>query len=141
MSRLAASFLLAVALAACGGGEQGADGDDPRAAAPEVELHVVSRPKGPRGEALDVTLTCDPAGGSHPDPEAACQALAANRDALAEVDSQTVCTQEYGGPARARVSGTIREERVEAELTRSNGCEIARWEALAPLVDPSGLAQ
>ncbi len=47
------------------------------------------------------TLTCDPVGGTHPDPEAACSALAEHRSALRPVPKNKMCAQVYGGPERA----------------------------------------
>jgi hypothetical protein len=42
-----------------------------------------------------------------------------------------VCTQIYGGPERIVVTGTVDGEPVRAEVTRQNGCEIARYDLLA----------
>jgi hypothetical protein len=44
------------------------------------------------------------------------------------------CTQIYGGPEVARVTGRFRGNRIWAEFRRSDGCEIARWERLRPLL-------
>ncbi|WP_323132488.1 SSI family serine proteinase inhibitor, partial [Kineococcus indalonis] len=56
------------------------------------------------------TLTCAPdgtPGGDHPDAAAACAALAAATvDPFAPVPRDRTCTQVYGGPQRATVSGT-----------------------------------
>jgi len=46
----------------------------------------------------------------------------------------TACTEIFGGPERARVRGTLRGEPVSAEFSRVNGCEINRWDAVAPLL-------
>jgi hypothetical protein len=76
-------------------------------------------------------LTCDPAGGTHPDPEAACAALAAKgASALPPVPEDRMCTQIFGGPQTARITGTWRGEPVNATFSRTNGCEISRWTAL-----------
>ena len=42
-----------------------------------------------------------------------------------------VCTQIYGGPERIVVTGTVEGDPVRAEVTRANGCEIARYDLLA----------
>jgi hypothetical protein len=57
-----------------------------------------------------------------------------NATALQPVRADMSCTQEYGGPERARVVGTVDGTPVSAELSRANGCEIARWESLGPLL-------
>ena len=124
--------VVVLAAAACGGE---ADGDEP-AGGFSADLRVLSEPAGPGGPEIDVTLTCGPPGGTHPDPEAACAALERNVDALAPVGEGVVCTQEYGGSARAIVRGSAGGADVNAAFSRTNGCEIDRWDRLAPLLDP-----
>jgi hypothetical protein len=49
------------------------------------------------------------------------------------------CTEIYGGDQAAEVKGTGPDgTTVRAILNRSNGCEIARWDVLAPLVEVPG---
>ena len=45
-----------------------------------------------------------------------------------------MCTQQYGGPATARVTGTWQGQHVDATFDRTNGCEIARWNTLRPVL-------
>jgi hypothetical protein len=84
------------------------------------------------------TLTCDPAGGDHPDPADACAALEAARAAslnpLEPVPANMACTEIYGGEQTAVIDGTLDGEPFRTELSRVNGCEIARWDALTPVV-------
>jgi hypothetical protein len=49
-----------------------------------------------------------------------------------------VCTQIYGGPQVARVTGRIDGRRVWATLGRTDGCEISRWDRLSPWLLPAG---
>lgn len=84
------------------------------------------------------TLTCEPVGGSHPDPEAACAALAANASALQPVAKDRMCAQVYSGPERATITGTWGDQQVLATLSRVNACETARWDALVPLLPTGG---
>lgn len=85
-------------------------------------------------------LTCNPTGGNHPDPQLACSVLGAQGErALPPVPAGTMCTELYGGPQKATISGTWRGQRVSARFSRTNGCEIARWDALRGLL-PSGEA-
>jgi len=44
-----------------------------------------------------------------------------------------MCTQIYGGPEEARVTGTFRGRSIDARFNRVNGCEIARWNRVAVL--------
>ena len=107
---------------------------DAAAEAPATELTVTFWPQGRDGESVEATLTCDPAGGTHPDPEAACAALAADPEALEPVPPDAVCTMIFGGPERATVVGVLAGENVNAAFERSNGCEIDRWDRMAVLL-------
>ncbi|MDQ0787961.1 SSI family serine proteinase inhibitor [Streptomyces sp. B3I8] len=83
-------------------------------------------------------LRCHPGGGSHPDPGGACATLDRRttwgRDPFAPVPPDALCTMRYGGPATARVTGTWAGRPVDASYDRVDGCEIARWEALVPVL-------
>jgi hypothetical protein len=46
------------------------------------------------------------------------------------VPATVACTQIYGGPQTALVTGEFRGRRVRATFNRKNGCEIARWNAV-----------
>lgn len=116
---LLAVGLLAVGLAGCAG-----EGD-------KLSVHYDDG----KGNTSDWTLTCDPPGGDHPDPEAACRALEKNgRTALPPVPKDQACTMIYGGPQKARITGTWNGKQVDSTLSRTNGCEIARWKALTGLL-------
>lgn len=74
-----------------------------------------------------------------PDPAAACEVLTANGDLIsAEPDPGAMCTQQYGGPETAVVTGTVDGEQVNARLSREDGCEIARWTMFEPLLGTPG---
>lgn len=82
-------------------------------------------------------LRCDPPGGDHPRPRAACRDLAAAAEAaFAPPPADELCTQQYGGPRTARISGTYRGRPVDVRLERTDGCAIARWEALGDVLPP-----
>ena len=81
------------------------------------------------------TLTCgDVPGGDHPDPQATCAHLAALDDPFAPPAADVVCTEQYGGPQTAHVIGRWSGEEVDLELSRSDGCRIAQWDALGPFL-------
>ena len=84
------------------------------------------------------TLTCDPLGGDHPAAEAACHALEAAADPFAPVPADLGCIQVYGGPEIATITGHWDGRPVAATYRRSDGCEIARWDALAAVLAPPG---
>jgi hypothetical protein len=92
------------------------------------------------GEGTDGTyeLRCHPGSGSHPDAEEACAALDRGarwgKDTFAPVPPGGFCTMQYGGPATAHVTGTWAGRPVDATYDRSDGCEIARWDRLVPVL-------
>jgi hypothetical protein len=144
----------ATALAVVGLGLLGACGDQ-QAGAPVTSTSPTSTPSGSAqataGDELTVvvddgtgatttwTLTCTAdgvAGGDHPDGRNACTAIAAAKAPWAPVPKDMACTQVYGGAQTATVTGTWRGEGVDARFARNNGCEIARWDRIAPLLQP-----
>ncbi len=85
-------------------------------------------------------LECHPDGGNHPEARDACGRLDRTttwgRSPFAPVPPGTMCTMQYGGPATAEVRGTWAGRPVEARFDRGDGCEIARWDALVPVLPP-----
>jgi hypothetical protein len=127
--RVLGSMLLLAALAACGSG----GATDRPAPSGQDELVIVAR----TGEAPTVTwrLTCNPPRGSHPDPATACRVLTEHGDqALPAVPGNRACTQLYGGPETATITGRWRGRSLHSSFSRTNGCEIARWTALTGLL-------
>ena len=84
-------------------------------------------------------LTCNPPGGTHPDPKAACRALEANGAvALPPVPKDKACTQIYGGPETASITGTWQGQPVMSRFARNDGCQISRWKLLEGLLPLGG---
>ena len=84
-------------------------------------------------------LTCNPPGGTHPDPKAACRALETNgAAALPAVPKDKACTQIYGGPETATITGTWKGQPVMSRFARNDGCEISRWKLMEGLLPPGG---
>jgi len=48
-----------------------------------------------------------------------------------------LCTEVYGGPEVARISGKIAGQQVNAVINRTNGCGISDWNNLAALLGPA----
>jgi hypothetical protein len=95
------------------------------------------------GEGRDGTyeLECHPSGGTHPHAQEACGKLDQGRwgrDTFAPTPADANCTMQYGGPARAHITGTWHGRPVDATYDRSNGCEISRWDKLVPVLPETG---
>ncbi len=156
---------LLATLAGCGGQSPSTQVDSPTVAASTAGNQVVGAavpwptggasvpatlPSGPSGSAdlrIDLddgsghtatwTLTCEPAGGSHPEPARACGVLGAEGGrALEDVPAETVCAQLYGGPQVATISGSWRGVPVSARISREDACQTDRWTALLGLLPP-----
>jgi hypothetical protein len=110
-------LLCTIVLVGCGGD------DEPAPAEPGsgTRLEVVVHPQGADGPAVRRTVT---------------DTRLTARD-LRPVAPMTACTEIYGGPATATVTGTLDGQEVDAEFRRTNGCEIARWERAQELLGPA----
>ncbi len=124
MPRLAVSLLLAALL----GGAATATAGSPAAA----HLRVTVWPSGrDAGGAVVRTLRCAPPGGTVRRPGLACRRLAALAHPFAPVPPHVFCTDIYGGPQEALVTGTFAGRTVWARFNRQNGCQIDRWNRVA----------
>ncbi|MDP2710110.1 MAG: hypothetical protein Q8O56_02735 [Solirubrobacteraceae bacterium] len=142
---LALGFALLGALALNGCG----DADDEPAAPPTettesgvIELTI--RYDDGAGDTTLGTLTCradaQRAGGALRDAAPAAELCDRARGLadflLAEPDRTRACTQIFGGPETARVTGTIDGREVDRRFSRTNGCEIADFTRAAGLLQP-----
>ena len=92
-----------------------------------------------RREKVRWTLSCAPARGNHPRPAATCRELGRlGWQALRPVPEKTACTDIFGGPQLALVTGRVGGRRVWARLTRTDGCQIERWDRVPSLLPPGG---
>ncbi|MDR7086443.1 hypothetical protein J2X11_001282 [Aeromicrobium panaciterrae] len=86
-------------------------------------------------EPVVMKLRCFPPGGDHPQAKQACDAI--NVDGIKSFDpvpADQACTMIYGGPQVATVVGTYKGIDVDTTFSRTNGCEIDRWEKLGTTV-------
>ena len=129
MRLLCLTAVFVAAAVGCGSGNGSA------AAEPSARLTITAWPQG-RGESAgrQWTLRCGPVGGTHPQRAKACARLSALANPFAPVPKDMACTEIYGGPQEALVTGTLRGRKISARFSRTNGCEIARWDRVAVLV-------
>ncbi|MBE2318474.1 hypothetical protein DVA67_021005 [Solirubrobacter sp. CPCC 204708] len=131
MHRLALAVIAALAFAACGSDEPttpatGGGSDE------LASLVVTVDSDGDGAEApKELEVSC-----KQPTDSDACGAAAGISAAdLRPTADDVACTQQFGGPETATIKGAIRGEPVDASFARSDGCEISRWEKVAPLLD------
>jgi Subtilisin inhibitor-like len=103
-------------------------------AAALAALTITVWPQGMDEASQRWTLRCGPAGGSHPSRAAACTKLLATPNPFRRVPRGSVCTEIFGGPDVAIVTGRFRGARVWAKFQLRNGCEISRWKRVVPLL-------
>lgn len=106
---------------------------------------------------LTITLTESPGAAEHsfrlvanngkvspkstlPDPDAALAAVERYGEGIffPEPRPEQLCTQQYGGPQVALVSGTFNGRPVTSHFSLTDGCEISKWRAMAPLLGATG---
>jgi hypothetical protein len=127
MRRSAPALLAAAALfAACGS-------DEPTASPPQglANLTVTLDNDGPKGApAKELELTCENAGDSQ-----ACKTVSTlTTQDLAPTPANMACTQIFAGPETASITGTLRGSPVNAKFSRSDGCQVKRWQRVQPLL-------
>jgi len=125
--------LAALAAGGCGGDDEQAASPSPQATLADLTVTVDPDGDGAK-KARSAQVTCSAAGDSE-----VCGAVAKlTADDFAPTGSQTACTQQYGGPETATVTGTLDGETIDARFSRENGCEIARWEKVMQLLGAAG---
>jgi hypothetical protein len=73
-----------------------------------------------------LTVTCQAE-----DAKGLCAQIAAAKDAFAEPGKGKACTQQFGGPQRATVTGVLLGKKIDTAFSLANGCQITRWNKLA----------
>ena len=97
-----------------------------------TSLHITVWPNGEGNTPKRAyTLRCAPVGGTLPHRAAACRRLAALKAPFAPTPKNLACTEQYGGPQQALVTGRFRGHLIRARFSRKDGCEISRWSRVA----------
>jgi hypothetical protein len=141
--------LIAASLVGCGSADRAPDrdaqADQPSSPSPDQSPDRTSLAiavENPAGGWRSYTLTCDPAGGTHPMPQLACRTLdAADRP----FESQTAW--ELGkrcfplpSNQHAVITGTWRGDEVAAKYDQTSTCAAERWGTIAVVFVPMNAA-
>ena len=135
MRRTLLTLAVFAALAATGCGE---DDEQPASPSPQAALADLSVRVDPDGtgakKPLTAEVTCDAPGDSE-----VCAAVAnLTADAFAPTGSARPARSSTAARRPRPVTGTLRGEKVDARFSRENGCEISRWQDVAPLLAAAG---
>jgi hypothetical protein len=109
----------------------------------DAELAIAVKPS-QDGTAVNYTLVCKAgapvAESQHPSAAAACAALKKNPAVLNQPGPRkdVSCTQQYGGPQVATVTGAVDGTPVESTFMLRNGCEIGAWNAAKDILGSAG---
>ncbi len=129
--RRAALIAVCLAAAGCGDDPPAPARDDDPATAVRVTLDADGRGA---GRAREAELTCP----STRHAEACRVLLSLPAAAFEPVSRDVACTELFGGPETGRIVGTVRGRPVDARFARHNGCEIARFDRVQPILAVSG---
>jgi hypothetical protein len=69
-------------------------------------------------------------------PDASCAVVRSGLERIIQVRSEgmRLCSQIYGGPQHAEITGRLGSESIDIVIARSDGCGIADWRTLQPLL-------
>lgn len=86
------------------------------------------------GPGLTVTVRPEGPDGPEETKRVACPGQPGCDVPLEPTPPTTACTEIYGGPATAKVTGVLEGRPVDAEFSLNNGCEIDRWRKASALL-------
>ena len=128
--RIAILISTLIAVVGCGVGSA-AQSESP---AP-TDLKITVWPDGrAEGNGKTYTLRCSPAAGTLPKAATACSKLGTLPRPFGPVPRDAVCTEQYGGPQQALVTGRNKGRSVWAMFSATNGCQISRAKRVAFLL-------
>ena len=119
----------AAAVAACGTTPAASGAASPGSTAPakvSLDITVHTTPGAP---SKHWTLRCDPAGGSHPDPAAACAVLLKAKAPFAPPAKGLMCPMIRVGTKTAVVKGTYFGRHVDTTFM-PGGCGLGQWQEI-----------
>jgi Subtilisin inhibitor-like len=127
---------LCAVLAACGSAAAGGSTSNaaPAAKPAKVSLHITV--SGANTKPRQWTLRCDPPGGTHPNPAAACRVLLAPKNApsgsIWVKPKMAFCPMILASAKRATVSGIWFGKHIHITMI-DGGCWLARWSRIGQI--------
>lgn len=104
-------------------------------------LNISYRPSPSSLVAFKVSCLANSTTGTHPNTKAICAAITKQGIPLfAPVPADNACTQIYGGPATATITGTVKGSKINSKFSWTDGCQIARWDTARALFTFPGYA-
>jgi Subtilisin inhibitor-like len=95
-------------------------------AASKINLRITVT-DGTTGPVKHWTLRCDPPGGTHPNPAAACRTLMSMKNPFGPWSSvKIMCPMILASARRAVITGTYDGHKVNQQIV-DGGCDILRW--------------
>ncbi|MET3368050.1 UNVERIFIED_CONTAM: hypothetical protein ABIE34_001283 [Jeotgalibacillus campisalis] len=107
----------------------------------ELSITLLETPESaPQSFTLVCTNGVPAAESSHPSAAEACTSLKNGPSLLSPAPMRTdqACTMQYGGPATAKVTGSVDGKEVSASFNRTDGCQIALWDAAKSVLGSDG---
>jgi hypothetical protein len=109
---------------------------------PATQAHLTVAYDDGAGHTRTYRVRCDATGdtGDTTDDRAgdACRRLTEIGGPVAPVPAGQACSMIYGGPQTAKVSGVWGGRDVQESYRRTNGCEVARWSRMVPVLPNPG---
>jgi hypothetical protein len=99
--------------------------------APKVSLDITVSTT-PNAPSKHWTLQCEPAGGTHPNPAAACAVLLKAKNPFAPLPKGIMCPMIRVGTKTAIVKGTYFGKHIDTKLS-PGGCQLAQWEKIGQI--------
>ncbi|MCT9870660.1 subtilase-type protease inhibitor [Paenarthrobacter aurescens] len=107
----------------------------------ELSITLIETPEAPPQTFTLVCTDGTPAAESnHPSAAEACTSIKNSPAILSPAPPRTdqACTMQYGGPATAKVTGAVDGKEVTAAFSRTDGCQIALWDAAKSVLGSDG---
>lgn len=127
-----------LAVASCGGDEKSAPTTPTGTGGIDLTIRVAATARGGSTSELRCRPGAERAAGAlvrrAPVARLCSDARALTPLLTATRPARRMCTQLYGGPQTARISGTIDGRRVDRTFRRTNGCEIEQYARISKIL-------